>query len=367
MNFNDVFSGPDAALCGFVCRFLADRGALFEKRGQGVTLLLPGDLAELIDAGEHMFISTQSSRERENEDHYYPVHFGAALVQRVLSLAGSHPAVATCSLKFHYLKKSGFDQLINEQFSFVRSNGRVSQTANIETRYLLLTFKYLAQSDEQKEGLVSIALNDESGAHIPDLEPMLAHQEKVFSDKTPSSFEKSRVDRLLKIAEPYVSEAVAAKTGNFRKSMNRRFIRDTASLEDYYKALSDEMIRSLERGGLSPQGLADREEKIRQIPLELAAKKKDLLNKYGIKLRVNLSAVLWVYTPVVRIHFQVRSGHVQKTLSMSYNPITKSMDPLVCESCGKSIYRIDFCKSMHLVCSECRDKACQRCGEGARN
>ncbi|MBU0995682.1 MAG: hypothetical protein KJ737_24570 [Proteobacteria bacterium] len=357
MNFSQIFSGPDAPLVEFVLRFLQDNGALVEKGNPGVNILMPKELAEAMDVEEYIGVVTEATP----GTNLYPVHFGSHLLDRALVISGSRPAIAECELKFHYLKKSGFDNLINDQFKFTKSTGRITSVAEFRTGYILMTARYLAQSDEQKEGLVTIALNEETGAFVPELEKLIGNQEKTFPGDSLHAFSKKDVDRLMAFSRPYISEKVAEKTNDFQKSMNRRFARDTRSLEDYYQALTDEMKQSLTRSVLSQQGRSDREGKIALIPQELAIKKKDLLNKYSIKIRTSLSTVLMVRTPAIRIHFHAKSGHRKKDLLMTYNPITKSMDPLVCESCKRSIYRIGFCEHMHLICKNCSDSKCACC------
>jgi hypothetical protein len=63
--------------------------------------------------------------------------------------------------------------------------------------------------------------------------------------------------------------------------------------------------------------------------------------------------VLLVSTPAVKVLMTVAIGKKQKTLSAFYNPITKTMDPLVCESCRGSAMRVDFCDQTHLLCPNC--------------
>ena len=58
-------------------------------------------------------------------------------------------------------------------FAFRGAVVDVVNTAEVLTEYLLLTCRFLAQSDEQKEGLVSLAFNLETGAPVGHIETML--------------------------------------------------------------------------------------------------------------------------------------------------------------------------------------------------
>lgn len=66
-------------------------------------------------------------------------------------------------------------------------------------------------------------------------------------------------------------------------------------------------------------------------------------------------------TPAVKILFTALIGRKHKSLSMSYNPVTRQIDPLVCHSCGQSIFRIAFCENLHLLCPGCHGKKCHLC------
>lgn len=53
--------------------------------------------------------------------------------------------------------------MIREQFKFHRSKIIVTGTGEIKTRYILLTSRFLAQSDEQKQGFLDFSMNNTQG------------------------------------------------------------------------------------------------------------------------------------------------------------------------------------------------------------
>jgi len=135
--------------------------------------------------------------------------------------------------------------------------------------------------------------------------------------------------------------------------MNRKFRRDVRNLEEYYRSLEQEMQQSLVRSGLSDQLVQDRRAKIALIPEELARKKEDLFKKYSIRIGIVPCAVLLVATPAVKVLLRVAIGKKQKAISAFYNPVTKTMDPLVCEGCRVSATRFGFCDQAHMLCPDC--------------
>jgi CRISPR/Cas system-associated protein Csm6 len=116
------------------------------------------------------------------------------------------------------------------------------------------------------------------------------------------------------------------------------------------------MTASLERANVSEALKADRKEKIAMIPEELAAKKKDLLNKYRIRITLSLAGAMMVSTPAVKLLFTASVGRNRKTLSLIYNPVTKRIDPLVCDSCHQSMYQVAFDNDLCSLCLECHEK-----------
>jgi hypothetical protein len=143
--------------------------------------------------------------------------------------------------------------------------------------------------------------------------------------------------------------------------MNRRFKRDALRLDEYYHALEKEMEESLTRTGISDKLIRERQAKIAMVPDELSAKKKDLLNKYSIKVSFTPVAALAVTTPCMKVFITLISGRQTKKVSMIYNPVTKQMDPMVCQSCGMSTYALGLCGKLHINCAACLEQGCSLC------
>jgi hypothetical protein len=113
------------------------------------------------------------------------------------------------------------------------------------------------------------------------------------------------------------------------------------------------MKSSLERSGLSDQLIMERQEKIALIPDEMARNKDDLYKKYSIRLKVVPCAMMIVSMPAIQVLCRVSVGKKQKSIPLFYNPVTKGMDPAVCNGCGASTARIGFCERFHLLCPAC--------------
>ncbi len=229
--------------------------------------------------------------------------------------------------------------------------------AAIQTAYLALTFAYLAQSDEQTEGLVHVALNLDTQADVSGIEDFWPGLETVpAAAGTPFPWDPARAEGILAWAERRARQAVAAVMADFEGRMNRRFARDAASLEEYYAALGQEMRASLERPGLSEALKAERREKIALLPAEQARKREDLFKKYSIRAALRLCAGMLIHAPAVKLMIRLQVGKVPHRLSLVYNPITRTLDPLVCPICRESTYRLHCSRTAAPCCPRCAPK-----------
>jgi hypothetical protein len=351
MNFNF-----DNALERFVQRFFELNGAAVDKGFAGLDVLLPEHLALRLNTPEYLQIATEPNVEEK-----FSVHYGSPLLEKIVDAACDRAPLVCCRLDFTYIKREGFDRLIQDQFIFSNCVGRVKSVAEVRAAYLLLTCRYLAQSDEQKEGLVELAFNLDTGAWISEMGKKFETVERTFeTDSEPVFSGDDRIKAILTWVQRQSGKVLESEIQPFQDSMNRRFQRDAANLEEYYEDLKREMEESLKRPGISEQLQADRSAKIALIPDELERKKADLFKKYSIRVRVELCGAIQIRTPAVKVLYETSFGRKQKQLSLIYNPVTKAMDPLVCDGCSASTFSIRFCDHLHLLCPACSTK-CPLC------
>jgi hypothetical protein len=113
---------------------------------------------------------------------------------------------------------------------------------------------------------------------------------------------------------------------------------------------------------VSIQWVQDRRAKIALIPEELARKKDDLFKKFSIRIAIVPCALMLVATPAVKVLLRVAVGRKQKAVSAFYNPVIKTMDPLVCEGRQGSGTRFGCCDQTHLLCPDCAGRCPACCG-----
>ena len=336
----------------FACRFFKARGGVVEDQGLIRDVLLPEEAAQTLGMDEFFRVGPEDVV-AEGRPKVHAVQLHTPLLDRMLTLAGESAPFVRAELKFDYIKTQGFDRLIEDRFQFHKSKIRVMKTGEARTPYLILTCRYTAQSDEIKQGLVEICVNLDTGVVIPDMSQGLSHVRKEFNVKNAKGLNEKEIEGIRTIVSRYGQDLVKDRLASFVDSMNRRFQRDTASLEAYYQALEKEMRQNLNRSGLSQDLVREREEKIAMIPAELAAKKKDLLNKYGIRIDFKPAAALYLTSACVRVLARLISGRSNTDFTLTYNPVTKDMDPVACQSCGAGTYGIGLSPNLHINCPDC--------------
>ena len=351
-------SDGDPALAAFVSHFLEANGAVVEATAEGLEALLPERLAKRWSIPEMVQVACVAPGQGASFSPATLVAaYGSPVLEQMIGEATAVVPVVQYRARFDYLKSAGFERLLREQFNFNGASVTVENHATIQADYLELTFALRAQSDEQKQGLVKIALNLDTDADVtgidffqPGMDIVCATTGKDFPWDGP------RAERILAWAEKRVQTAVAEALQPFEARMNRRLRRDAASLVEYYAALEAEMNASLQRPGLSEALKKERLEKIALLPAEMARKQDDLFKKYSIRAELRLCAGLLMRTPAVKLLTHIRVGKSATTHSLVYNPFSRLVEPLVCPGCGASTY--------NLHCRRHAEPCCPRCAAG---
>lgn len=338
----------------FVKQFIEFHGGEAVNNEQGLEVLLPEKLATELAAPEYLKLQFGSDSKKVDSKDEHTINYGSPLLEKIINSACKELPVSVCRLNFHYLKTQGFNRLIKDSFTFSNAAGSVDCIAQVKTEYILLQCRYIVQSDEQKEGLLAFMFNLETGAAVPEMAYALDEADKKFkTDLEKINFSETKIKYLLNSVQKNAGSALAPELEPFKASMNRRYQRDVTNLDEYYAALQQEMEESLNRPGISDSLIADRKEKINLIPDELAKKKDDLFKKYSIKVSLKLCGAMLIRTPAIKVLYQASIGRKETTISMFYNPVTKSMDPLVCRRCKNSTFNPYFSNDLQIVCPNC--------------
>lgn len=344
MNYNS-----DRDLRYFTRDFITTHGGVVDNSGRSMDAVLPQDLAEKLSVSEYLQLDFEDNDKEKNI-----VLYGSPLLESMVNIARERIPVTSCTLHFDYLKSAGFDNLVGNLFTFANAVGKVEKTAPTRSQYILLHCHYIAQSDEQKEGLITLVYNRETFTEVSAMADNLNRGGMSFeAAHAGTGLSGKEIDRLEAMIRTDAETYLAERLHQFEASMNRRYRRDIKNLNQYYQALEQEMKASLERAGQSPQLIAERQEKIALLPTELAAKTDDLFNKYSIEVSLKLAGAMLLQSPVVKVFLQVSVGRKAGTVSLIYNPVMKTIEPLRCSRCSQATYKPFFGSEMEIHCPQC--------------
>lgn len=337
----------DQELFSFTTQVLEQNGGVVEKHPDHIFALLPEPLSQLLELPEEV---------RFGEDGV-PLRYGSPFLDQLVNLLTGEVPVVYGQLKVPYLKKAGFEQFLNQEFSFGKVRTEIKKWEETRSTYMVLVCHYLAMSDERKEGLVQVAVHEDDGAIISDFPSR-------WSDFQPDFFSPTDIPPHFPFHLDHTIQAVMKRArlltnnelADFFKSIRRHLNRDIKNTREYYEALNKEMVASLDNPHLSEEQRNERKAKIQDLPGEMERKIEDLKQKYETHVTITSCAALRFLVPVVRITVEIRFRKLSREIRVLYNPLTRHLDPLVCERCGETIFDLlpvendpDIC----LYCVKC--------------
>jgi len=308
----------------FSVRLAEHYGGVAEAAAAGLRLLLPPDLARILELPEEVLIGQGG----------LDLIYGSPLLDRMVHQATARTPVVLAQIAPPYLKRAGFDQVLARDFSFPNARVQITGTAEARTNYLVLSTHYAALSDERKEGLVEVAVQERSGAHI---DGFCAQWPRFYPqffapEEAPPHF-PGDLKRASRAAMEQAQIATREALADFLGSMDRRLHRDVRNTREYYAALGAEMAAGLDHPNLSEPQRRDRQAKIDLLPEEAERKIDDLKQKYQVRVVLRPAGAIRFLTSVVQVMASFQHRKWKRDLSLTWNPVTQALDPLVCESC----------------------------------
>ncbi|MCK4996893.1 hypothetical protein KAS08_01190 [Candidatus Pacearchaeota archaeon] len=89
---------------------------------------------------------------------------------------------------------------------------------------------------------------------------------------------------------------------------------------------------------------------------------KDAIHKHSLSVDNKLANTTIIYYPVFSFNLFLKGDSSGRFIEMNYDPLTKTLNKLNCESCGKEISKINLCSAGHISCDDCLS-TCNDCGK----
>lgn len=349
----------DRAVAEFARSVLERRGALVEDGpGGSLEAVLSGELAERL-GGEFLRLRFDPAVQDPSSR---VVTLGSEDLETLGGLLGEEGRYDARRVEVPYLKKEGLEEAVRSAFTFSGVRARLRGTRTAGVPFLSLCFRTRALSDERRDGLVRVALDEATGAPAGDVEERVSALSLETRPAGPKDAAEPGLplqglwDRACRIAGEKIEEGLA----DFRRSMNRRLGRDLHRVEEYFGGLRAAIDRRRGRAAESA------EDKRRAVDLELDSKRRDLAAKYAVRVEASLACALRLLVPCVLATFEIAKGRVIREVPFVWNPLFKEIEPAACESCGRTTRTPCLCDGRHLVCAAC-EKSCARCsGKSSR-
>jgi len=340
------------AVSDFARRVLAARGALVEP-GEGGTLeaVLPPGLADRLGTDFLRLCFDPAGPHSEGE----LVTLGSGELDRLGELLGEDGFYDEREVSVPYLKREGLEKAVRDAFTFSGIRARFLGTDRGPVSYLTFHVRFSALSDERRDGLVKVVLNEVSGAEVGDIEEEARVAGLVV--RAPDASRKEApvlpLEGLLSKAVERAEKAVREDLSDFRRSMDRRLGRDIARVEEYFEGIRSGASRKRGRAGSTAA------ERLRAVDLEEKAKRRDIAARYAVRVESSLVCVRRIFVPSVLVRFTLARGSRAREVVFFWSPVVKGVEPLSCEDCGAETFTPGICDGGHRVCASC-ERSCPR-------
>lgn len=343
----------------FVVHALETRGAIAEQIGAGTyDVVLPEPLAEQLELDEAATLSFGEG----SADQAVTVSYGTETLNRMLDLARSEGLTAQWALPVDHLRSSGFDDLVQEQVQWTGAKSEFVEAEECAVSYLILNLHHTAISDERREGLRTVLLNERTLWSSPELLAQLGavtsgQEERSLGSPAPRPA-KDCFAKATRLVQPLILKELQP----FEASMNRRLARDLKRITDYYEGIQRELRSRIRRRKLVGEEKETQLAKLEAAGRDLEHKKQDLLEKYSIRINVKLTSACRVWIPAVRCACKVTRRTTSKTVSFYWNPVLRELEGRSCDACLENARAFTVCDSMHFTCRYCH-YPCESCGK----
>jgi len=339
-----------------VAEVLELSGAAVEKNGEYLEALVPDEAAKILHTPEVAKLYFNPERAQRDGE---LVSFQSDFVDRLFVLMNGTGSYAHLSLQELYLKQNT-KSAAEQRFAALNGLGRALDAVERRLSYALFNFKYVAVSDEKKEGLVTAIINEHTLAEVSGmaayLEWAVAAEKSHHADLPAQPFAG-----VYQAACHSVETVIRRELADFSKSLNRRLQRDIARLSEYYESLMTEIRRKIARRNLAGKEREDEESRIRATQMELERKIVDQREKYAMKISVEPVNLMRIFMPVMAVNFEVRFRKAAREIPLVWNPLTKDFEAQNCQGCVIGLYHFYVCEEkLHTVCADCFK--CAGCG-----
>jgi len=242
---------------------------------------------------------------------------------------------------------------------------------NQRVAYALIFFKYVALSDEKREGIFSLLVNEQNLSTFALNGNLTAFWEDL---KEPEEIltRSEGISSALQAGFSAASLIIKEEFEPFIKSLERRLNRDIKRVFEYYETLKVEIQKAFEKRVFSgkdfPEAQSEEERKVLSGKLDAVEGEKrwkiqDLVSKYALNVRIEPVCIIDIETESLVFWLEIKRRLSSRAFPLTYNPLLKKVDSLPCEGCFHPRGMYYICdERLHILCAACFRK-CPGCGK----
>src|SRR3990170_1114357 len=351
---------------------LTYNGAIAEPADNGVLdIIFTTDLSETLNIPEYARL--YFSHETQSDDGIY-ASYDSDVFSSMAKLFSVKGRFSTAKYEASFQPKmEKLAKTISEKIKFSNATFRMEKTEQKIISYLLVYFKYTALSDEKHEGVMPVLINGLNLSVSPfenyttELMHLLQETEHVSGSETNSP----EMARVFKAAYSAGTRIVEESLKDFVRSLERRLNRDTRRVYEYYETLKKETELAIwkkarthtEDKTIKDDAIERLRTKHDAIESELDFQIQDLISRYALSIQIEPVSAILIETSVSLYLINIKRRLASRHFPVTYNPLTRHLDPLPCESCFHPQGAFYICDDrLHIVCAGCF-RTCPDCSK----
>ena len=333
---------------------LVSHGALVESEREGaLRALLPAELAAALHTGDWLSLDFAARTGADDSGDW---------LDRLSVLLPPTPAVAGARLRQRSPAGTVDAESVLER-ELVIQNGvwRLVEDYGSAAPYYLFWFEYTVESDDRAVGYVNVCLNGDTRALCEQPQRLWQALQPDLEEDPAFSLPAEAVHGLYDMAGRLARRSVRARIAWVEQNANRRLARDSERTESYYGGLLAQIEKRANRRSATAAVLDKEHSRMQATQLERTAKLEDLVRKYSLRVRLDLTDVLIVRLPVRTISVRLIRKKEERLAALSWNAVARTLDTLLCEHCSSPARPLFLCERVHMLCGACLS-GCAACG-----
>lgn len=331
----------DQRMKSFAVSLLESGGGLIEwpEHLKSGFAILPPQTAALLECPENTEITAESV------ERGLTINLASMFLQRAERLFSRDTSAMALKIDTLYLKKSAMDEPVARAFAFPNARVKVLGALADRVEYHYWHFAAMIESDERWEDVVTVVLNSRSRVPL-DLPDPLNNSDActaVLDDIVPDVASAGRA----------AGGIITKKSGPFVQRLEERMVRDLKRLKDYYHALLDDASPTRSRRVVDAN---EQESRKQAVKLELDRKIAELRERYMLRPSLRLVALVRLDMPALAVKLNVQRRDGEKQITVFWNALTKTLEPLACDHCGAATFSVHFAADITTRCAACAQR-----------